>query len=97
MNQQSEKDAAAQERRRHSRQSVHWTANLHAADDPNECTVLDISPGGAQVQTSDPLPAKTGIVLKLDQGDEYPGDIVWQQGSFMGIRFRTSGPTNLAA
>ena len=77
----------SEERRRHVRMAVHWSGDLEASGDRLDCTVLDISPSGAKVQSSDPLPPETPVILTLAQGDQHRGAIVWQQGSFMGIGF----------
>lgn len=88
----SESNTPDQERRRHVRMTVHWAGDLSAegtagAEAPMDCTVLDISPGGAKLQTSDPLPATTLVRLKLSHGGDFEGVVAWQQGSFMGLAF----------
>jgi len=76
--------------------AVHWAGDLSAqgiaggndkGGDTMDCTVLDISPGGAKLQTSDPLPASTSVRLKLSHGGDFEGVVAWQQGSFMGLAF----------
>lgn len=91
----SEPNTPETERRRHVRMAVHWAGDLSAqgnsrksaGDDTMDCTVLDISPGGAKLQTSDPLPAATAVRLKLSHGGDFEGVVAWQQGSFMGLAF----------
>ena len=74
-------------RRRHTRMAVHWSGEVTANDELADCTVLDISPGGARLQTASPLPAKTPMVLQLEHGGEFRGQVAWQQGSVMGVVF----------
>ena len=92
----SEPNTPETERRRHVRMAVHWAGDLSAegtgkgsaaAGGTMDCTVLDISPGGAKLQTSDPLPAATPVRLKLSHGGDFEGIVAWQQGSFMGLAF----------
>ena len=91
----SEPNTPETERRRHVRMAVHWAGDLSAegsaqkskGDGTMDCTVLDISPGGAKLQTSDPLPAATAVRLKLSHGGDFEGVVAWQQGSFMGLAF----------
>ena len=87
-----ESGTSGTERRRHVRMSVHWAGDLSAEgtaldDDIMDCTVLDISRGGAKLQTSNPLPAATPVRLKLSHGADFEGVVAWQQGSFMGLSF----------
>lgn len=92
----SEPNTPETERRRHVRMAVHWAGDLSAegsaqksagGGDTMDCTVLDISPGGAKLQTSNPLPAATAVRLKLSHGGDFQGVVAWQQGSFMGLAF----------
>lgn len=83
-------DAPVEERRRHIRQSVHWSGSLTMAGEEQDCLVLDLSSAGARVQSSAPVPTLAQVQLKLRQGDSYLADIVWHQGSFMGLRFTDS-------
>lgn len=80
------------ERRRHVRMPVHWTGALAGESDALDCVVLDISPGGARVQSADPLPVVTEVRLSLAHGGDYQGAVVWRQGSFMGLRFAGQEP-----
>lgn len=69
--------------------TVHWSGEVRAGSDLTDCTVLDISPGGAKLQTANPLPPQTAIVLSLQHGGEFSGAVAWQQGSVMGVAFAT--------
>ena len=80
-------NAAEGERRRHSRMAVHWLGDVTTAGQAVDCTVLDISPGGAKLQSAEPLPALTEVLLKLYHGGQFGGQVAWQHGSFMGIEF----------
>ena len=75
------------ERRQHARMAVHWQGSLIAGDQEEECYILDISPAGARVQTPDPLDGHRDLVLRLAQGDTHDGQVVWRQGSFLGLHF----------
>lgn len=77
----------ASDRRHHVRMPVHWAGELAGEQESQDCVVLDISPAGARVQSADPLPAVTSVKLTLAHGGDYEGAVVWQQGSFMGLRF----------
>lgn len=67
--------------------AVHWLGDVTSGGEAVDCTVLDISPGGAKLQSADPLPALTKVQLKLYHGGLFTGEVSWQHGSFMGIEF----------
>ncbi len=73
--------------------AVHWSGEVSAGSDLSDCTVLDISPGGARLQTANPLPPRTAMLLRLNHGGEFSGKVAWQQGSVMGVAF--AAPTVL--
>ena len=77
------------EQRRFHRMAVRWEAALSAGTDADGggCLVLDMSPGGAKVQTQNPLPAETPVSLMLDRGGRFSGRVAWQHGSYFGILF----------
>ncbi len=86
------------EQRSFHRMAVRWDATLTAGSEPveDDCLVLDISPGGAQVQTPDPLPAETVVALTLRRGGRFSGKVAWQQGSYFGITFERTHDDFLA-
>ena len=67
--------------------AVHWSGNVTSGDEAMDCSVHDISPGGAKLQSAKPLPARSDVWLKLYRGGQFAGHVAWQQGSFMGIAF----------
>ena len=81
------------------RMPVRWDAALDAGHKTNEsdCLVLDISPGGAKIQTPDPLPADASVVLTPERGGRFHGKVAWQQGSYLGIAFDRTHEDFLAA
>jgi hypothetical protein len=82
-----ESNSASSNRRRHARMAVHWSGEVTADDELADCTVLDISPGGARLQSATPLPPRTAMMLRLQHGGEFHGQVAWQQGSVMGVAF----------
>ena len=88
-----------EEQRRFHRMAVRWDAWMSGRlpGDIGGCLVLDISPGGAQIQTQDPLPAQTQVALALERGGNFSGTVAWHRGSYVGIAFDRQHDDFLAA
>ncbi|SRR5579862_2397698 len=86
------------EQRRHIRKRVLWAARLDTAEGSFNCVILNVSRSGAKLR----LPAATTlspqepIELVFETFGELKGQIVWQRGDKMGIRF-TTDPDQVAA
>lgn len=82
---------AGEERRRWPRRWVHLSAQLRLGSSSFDCTLVDLSEGGAQVETSHPLPFMEAGVLKVEDGSTYRTRCRWVNGTRAGFEF-TAGP-----
>ncbi|MBI0535091.1 PilZ domain-containing protein [Roseomonas sp. KE2513] len=89
--QSPENPRAYEERRRWPRRWVHLSAQLLLGDSFVDCTIVDLSEGGAQVATSHPVPFMEAGVLKVEDGSNYRARCRWVNGTRAGFEF-TSGP-----
>ena len=79
---------SSNERRDFPRTSVLWSGRIHAAGRVAECRVLNISAIGAKVRLLESLQHGTQVSLMIDRFGEFPSDVVWQEGEYLGIDFR---------
>ena len=77
-----------EERREHPRIAVLWSGRLHAGAKGAACRVLNISAAGAKVRLLEPLPSVPVVSLRIERFGEFPGDVIWREADFLGIRFR---------
>lgn len=81
----------AADRRRAKRLAVDWCGHVSMREQPRECLVMDISPIGALLQSSERHSPGQEIHLKLEYGGAFAGNVVWQGGGLVGIRFADDG------
>ncbi|MEM7224642.1 MAG: PilZ domain-containing protein [Pseudomonadota bacterium] len=79
---------SSSDRRDYPRTSVLWSGRIHAAGRVAECRVLNISALGAKVRLLESLQHGTEVSLMIDRFGEFPSDVVWQEGEYLGINFR---------
>ena len=78
-----------QDRRRYPRTPLHRSGTLLIGGRVQDCTILDISPGGAKLESERAVQPTSVATLRLYHGSQFPGTIVWRDGDFMGMRFDT--------
>jgi hypothetical protein len=76
------------EQRKHPRTAVLWSGRLHAGAKGANCRVLNISAAGAKVRLLEPLPPAPVVSLRIERFGEFPGDVIWREDDFLGIKFR---------
>ncbi len=84
-----------QERRSYKRALEMLSGCLSYGDDGRlaDCVILDISAGGAKIKFDKPLGDVEGVNLSLGQrlkiaaAIDFPVEVVWQDGSVVGLRF----------
>ncbi len=76
------------ERRRYTRTSVLWSAQLHTGGRAISCRLVNISAFGAKIRLSQPMTVETRISLRFERFGVFPCDVVWKEGDFLGISFR---------
>ncbi len=82
-----ETQAAGADRRQEARKSVSLPGTLLFKGGQADCTVYDISPGGALVSASDAVPDGLPLRLKVTQSGEFLGMIAWRKEDRIGLRF----------
>lgn len=76
------------ESRRFTRTRVLWSGRLHASGRAADCRVLNISAFGARVRLVEPTVIDSRVTLRIERFGEFPSDVVWKDGEFLGISFR---------
>jgi hypothetical protein len=80
----------AEERRRWPRYQVHLRAQLLLGAGSFDCTVIDLSEGGAQIDVAEFIPLSTVAVLNIEDGATYVARRRWANGTRAGLEF--TGP-----
>lgn len=76
-----------QGRQRYSRTAVYCEGRLKLSDVELACMILDISAGGAKIQTPLSLKEREAVVLCVGQTVAHNGMIVWQRAQHAGIAY----------
>lgn len=82
-------EKAKAERRRFKRVRVDLPGKLFVPAESRECqcTILDLSPGGAAVECEGELEAHTQVVLYIDGFGRFEGEVVNRAAGGFGVRF----------
>jgi len=74
------------EPRRQLRNRVTW---ISFGDAKRECTVLDVSPGGAKIVTDVAIDVRDrfGLTLTPEHTGRYECEVVWRRGKTYGVKF----------
>ncbi len=75
-------------RRKHSRNSVLFKAQIFFENQSIDCEIMDISAGGARVRGERQLEHGLSVILNLDPFGEIPCEIAWQKGIILGMKFQ---------
>lgn len=76
------------ERRRCTRTSVLWSGYLHSAGRATACRVVNISAFGAKIRLFEPVALESRVSLRVERFGEFPSNVIWKEGNFLGISFR---------
>ncbi len=79
--------------RRHRRAEVQWPAMVYRKGKIYNCTVLDISVGGARVDLAETLDVATILTVTVERYGDFPAEVVWQRDRATGLRFLESPQT----
>lgn len=80
-------DALYRDRRRHSREFCECPGLLLHDLGEEDCTVVDLSPGGAKIRIDQVLEAYMPVRLKMTRDGEFAGEVVWIAAGAVGLRF----------
>lgn len=80
-----------EDRREHRRERPRSDARLHAqvGDDRIDCSVIDLSKGGAKLRFSHVPEGITEFVISHETVGELRGECVWRGGDYVGVRLRS--------
>ena len=84
------KSKVQREPRRQLRNRVTWMSlDDGETETRRECTVLDISPGGAKISTDATIDVRDrfGLTLTPEHAGRYECEVVWRRGKTYGIKF----------
>ena len=73
--------------RRFARCSVIWHGELETDDGMRECTILNMSAGGAKIRVEAPPASGTRVVLKTLRFGDFSGTVRWSGDNAAGIEF----------
>jgi PilZ domain-containing protein len=76
------------EPRRQLRNRVTWIS-FGEGEAKRECTVLDVSPGGAKIVTDVAIDVRDrfGLTLTPEHAGRYECEVVWRRGKTYGVKF----------
>ncbi len=79
----------ARDTRQYERNAVLWSAKLYREGSLQDCTVLNISAGGAKVhvQKSRLLGSTAIVTLTILRYGDFQGQVMWQEGDRLGMQF----------
>ena len=77
----------AHEKRRYLRRKVIWSGRVASAIGERQCTVFNISRGGAQIKLDATLDRCSTVELTLPGVGRLPGWVAWAQHDRAGIQF----------
>lgn len=82
-------------RRRYLRRSVLWPGTLSCCHRTFDCTILNMSLGGAKIALSDARDCAGSVTLLGDRFAGLPATVVWRRGRLVGLQF-TCEPAEVA-
>ena len=78
----------AEDKRKHPRRPVLWRGHIENEGLKIDCTVWNISRGGARITLKHHADFDNGVVLTIDRFGSVPCDIAWIRNSDLGLQFR---------
>ncbi|MEO3430311.1 PilZ domain-containing protein [Pelagibius sp. CAU 1746] len=75
-------------RRRYLRRSVLWPGTLKSGSEQLDCTILNMSLGGAKVALGQERDCSGSVTLFGDRFDGLDATVVWRRGRVVGLQFK---------
>jgi len=75
------------DRRRFRRQAVIWDAAMLEQEKTVDCTVLNLSAGGAKIMIDRTDITSSRVTLRIPQCGVFVCEVAWRHGHTMGLRF----------
>jgi hypothetical protein len=74
--------------RKHDRKDVLFAARMLIGDAANECEIVNISFGGAQIRARRTLTKGQAIVLDIDPFGKFDAEVRWYDDGEAGVKFK---------
>jgi len=78
------------ERRRAIRKHVLWAGRLGANARQLDCTILDVSLGGARIRLDEEVPSRGPLTIASARFGTFHAQVVWESDHVAGLRFLES-------
>lgn len=78
----------AEDKRKHPRRPVLWRGHIENEGLKIDCTVWNVSRGGARITLKHHVDFDNGVVLIIDRFGSVPCDIAWSRNTDLGLQFR---------
>lgn len=78
------------ERRRTLRKNVIWAGQLDANARQLDCTILDVSLGGARIRLNEEVPSLGPLALLCERFGTFHAEVMWEADHMAGLRFLES-------
>ena len=78
----------AEDKRRFPRRPVLWRGHIDNAGLKVDCTIWNISRGGARISLKHRIDFDNGVTLTIDRFGSVPCDIAWTRNSDVGLQFQ---------
>jgi hypothetical protein len=76
------------EQRRFTRKAVVWPGRVATEDGTLDCSVLNLSAGGARLRVVDALAPDAIVNLRIAGVGRFPARVVWRREHNVGVEFR---------
>jgi PilZ domain len=80
----------ARERRHEIRKNVLWAGQIGANARQLDCTILDVSLGGARIRVNEEVPSRGPLTIACDRFGTFHAEVSWEAAGMAGLRFLES-------
>jgi len=77
----------ARARRQFTRRAVLWAAQIEFGGESADCTILNMSAGGAKLRVEADLTVGATLTLRTERFGDFSGVVRWQEGKKAGMQF----------
>ncbi|MFZ2301689.1 MAG: PilZ domain-containing protein [Gallionella sp.] len=74
-------------KRKDTRESILTQARIMAGEGWHNCRILNISTGGAKLQTDRRIGHGTAVLLQIGEFGQFSATVAWQQDTEIGVKF----------
>lgn len=73
--------------RKYTRETLSTDARIQADGDWHNCRILNISVGGAKLQTDHAVSHGIAVLLQIGQFGQFCATVAWQRNGELGVKF----------